>query len=126
MPQVRRLISGRTNRLVRVGSASQPPVTSVIPDFEKGGQAKGRLAQLEERFPYKEEVGGSSPSTPTTQNPSHLKVFLRSTVEVDHLRLTFGPHLVRASLPNALIKTIGGVLIDTLEQVPVDVENRPN
>ncbi len=25
----------------------------------------GRLAQLEERFPYKEEVGGSNPSTPT-------------------------------------------------------------
>ncbi len=25
----------------------------------------GRLAQMEERFPYKEEVGGSSPSTPT-------------------------------------------------------------
>ena len=27
--------------------------------------AYGRLAQLGERFPYKEEVGGSSPSTPT-------------------------------------------------------------
>ena len=29
------------------------------------GAAIGRLAQLGERFPYKEEVGGSSPSTPT-------------------------------------------------------------
>ena len=29
----------------------------------------GRLAQLGERFPYKEEVGGSSPSTPTGQKP---------------------------------------------------------
>ena len=29
----------------------------------------GRLAQLEERFPYKEEVGGSSPSTPTRLRP---------------------------------------------------------
>lgn len=27
----------------------------------------GRLAQLEERFPYKEEAGGSSPSAPTTE-----------------------------------------------------------
>ena len=26
----------------------------------------GRLAQMGERFPYKEEVGGSIPSTPTT------------------------------------------------------------
>ena len=28
----------------------------------------GRLAQLVERFPYKEDVGGSSPSTPTIRN----------------------------------------------------------
>ena len=27
----------------------------------------GRLAQLEERFPYKEEAGGSSPSAPTSE-----------------------------------------------------------
>ena len=29
---------------------------------------QGRLAQLGERFPYKEEVGGSSPSTPTSRS----------------------------------------------------------
>ena len=29
-------------------------------------ETDGRLAQMEERFPYKEEVGGSIPSTPTT------------------------------------------------------------
>src|SRR5262245_42084921 len=28
-------------------------------------RASGRLAQLEERVPYKDEVGGSSPSAPT-------------------------------------------------------------
>ncbi len=29
---------------------------------------EGRLAQMEERFPYKEEVGGSIPSTPTPRS----------------------------------------------------------
>ena len=35
----------------------------------------GRLAQLGERFPYKEEVGGSSPSTPTTPVSPGQSVF---------------------------------------------------
>ena len=30
-------------------------------------RASGRLAQLEERRPYKAKVGGSSPSAPTTK-----------------------------------------------------------
>lgn len=29
-------------------------------------QLPGRIAQLGERFPYKEDVGGSSPSSPTS------------------------------------------------------------
>lgn len=40
---------------------SAKPVISGIPN----NCGRGRLAQLEERFPYKEEAGGSSPSTPT-------------------------------------------------------------
>lgn len=34
----------------------------------------GRLAQLEERLPYKEEVGGSSPSAPTSRPPGRAGV----------------------------------------------------
>jgi hypothetical protein len=30
-------------------------------------QKNGRIAQLEERFPYKEEVTGSKPVSPTSQ-----------------------------------------------------------
>ena len=36
--------------------------------------AFGRLAQLEERLPYKEEVGGSSPSAPTHNTAVHKPV----------------------------------------------------
>jgi hypothetical protein len=33
-----------------------------------GQAALGRLAQLGERLPYKEDVGGSSPSSPTIKS----------------------------------------------------------
>jgi hypothetical protein len=61
MLQVRRLISGRTNRLV-LARAVRASVNLRDPHFEWPANGPfGRLAQLEERFPYKEEVGGSSP-----------------------------------------------------------------
>ena len=66
MPQARGLIFGHANQLVRAESGQRRRVTS-WPRSESrlAGIEPGRLAQLEERFPYKEEVGGSSPSTPT-------------------------------------------------------------
>ncbi len=52
----------------------------------------GRLAQLGERFPYKEEVGGSSPSTPTAENPYVARDFGLLVGS----SMTSGPRLVRA------------------------------
>ena len=37
-------------------------------------QSPGRLAQLVERLPYKEDVGGSSPSTPTIFSKNRAKI----------------------------------------------------
>ncbi len=34
--------------------------------------ARGRIAQLGERFPYKEEVTGSSPVSPIAQRPRQV------------------------------------------------------
>ena len=74
---------------------------------------RGRLAQLVERFPYKEDVGGSSPSSPTTlhwwyralhlhaphrngasrePHPCHAKV--RVLCDLAHMNLTH-PSLLR-------------------------------
>jgi hypothetical protein len=47
-------------------------------------------------FPYKEEVGGSIPSTPT-RNACHYWVFRASGCELIHL----GPRLVRVRVPEA-------------------------
>ena len=41
----------------------------------------GRLAQLGERLPYKQVVGGSSPSTPTIITPAQAGVFLFPLLE---------------------------------------------
>ncbi len=72
MLQVRRLIFGHTNRLVRAESG-RAAGNLRDPHFEWPASGPyGRLAQLEERFPYKEEVGGSSPSTPTENACRHL------------------------------------------------------
>ena len=43
-----------------VGASNPLTPTSVF------DERSGRLAQLGERLPYKQDVGGSSPSTPTT------------------------------------------------------------
>ena len=71
-------------------------------------------------FPYKEEVGGSSPSTPTGNACRH-RAFPRSAVEVDHVRLALGPHLFRASPPNGFIKAVCGFLVDALEQLAIHI-----
>ncbi len=44
--------------------------------------AVGRLAQPEERFPYKEEDGGSSPSAPTNAGSQVLTFVVGDTSEL--------------------------------------------
>ncbi len=39
---------------------------TALTDIKRIQVSLGRLAQLVERLPYKEDVGGSSPSAPTT------------------------------------------------------------
>ena len=43
----------------------------------KGPAGSGRLAQLVERFVYTEDVGGSSPSSPTIQTPDLYVIFAK-------------------------------------------------
>jgi hypothetical protein len=47
-------------------AAPDPPVLRAERLAPGNVMGAGRLAQLGERFPYKEEVGGSSPSAPTS------------------------------------------------------------
>ncbi len=42
-----------------------PPFHGGNPGSSPGGVTNGRLAQLGERLPYKQDVGGSIPSSPT-------------------------------------------------------------
>ena len=65
----------------------------------QGGRASlgapGRLAQLVERLPYKQEVGGSSPSSPTQnllQNQRLSSFILLDSQRESVLGLMIGPH----------------------------------
>ena len=53
-----------------------PPFHGGNPGSSPGGVTNGRLAQLGERLPYKQDVGGSSPSSPTKYQYHLNKVVL--------------------------------------------------
>ena len=65
------------------GRCRKAAARDILWDFRSGGRTPdrplqvaedGRLAQLVERFLYTEDVGGSSPSSPTTPRPIGLRV----------------------------------------------------
>lgn len=69
---------------------------------------RGRLAQLVEHFPYKEEVGGSSPSTPTINFHSGYRARLAPSRRRQIARPRFGPHLVRVRIDHSLVEVARG------------------
>ena len=116
----------RTNtpRSTRSGSRLSLPRAS----SERGRRyhaRSGRLAQLGERCPYKAEVGGSSPSTPTPETLV-LQGFQLLLGEVDDLVLFRSRQKVGSRCVGGRVEGIGDVAVEAFEEVSVDVENGPH
>ncbi len=74
-------------------------------------------------FPYKEEVGGSSPSTPTPGIPCGVWGFYRSALEPDPSLSGDCPSGVRLSFGAEAFEAFHGDFVDALVEVAVDVEH---
>ncbi len=82
-------------------SASRKPVVIGESDISPA-QSLGR------DFPYKEEVGGSSPSTPTINFHSGYRARLAPSRRRQIARPRFGPHLVRVRIDHSLVEVARG------------------
>ena len=78
-----------------------------------------------ERCPYKAEVGGSSPSTPTRETPAQ-RGFLLFRGEVDDPCLAGSRQKVGRRPFGGVVEGVGDVAVETFEEVTVDVEDGPD
>jgi hypothetical protein len=104
MPQVRRLISGRTNRLVRVGSPPERPVTSRIPISEKRETSQWAFSSAGRALPLQGRGRRFEPVNAHRKAPVSVDSWSRGGRSVN-----LGPRLVRATGPIGAAIILGSV-----------------